>query len=112
MKDKLKKLEWENAALRHIASDLHWMARRYADGRQSYATSLFNEHVRALLRMGVTFNISDKIIWARDVQGRNLDGLSEEEATEGTPGAMGQYKACCDVIPELLARNENEEGTS
>jgi hypothetical protein len=32
---------------------LHWMARRYADGRQSTATSTFNEITRRLLAAGV-----------------------------------------------------------
>lgn len=69
---------------------LHWMARRYADGRQSYATSLFNNITRKLLKAGYTLNATaDEIIWARDFQGRNYDGLTDAEAQPGTPEAKG-----------------------
>lgn len=73
-------------ALKSIASALHWMARRYADGRQSYVTSMFNELTRALLRRGVELNrTGDGTIWARDAMGRAYDGLTESEAAEGRP---------------------------
>lgn len=88
--ERIVKLEAENAALRAIAMDLHWMARRYADGRSSYATRLFNENTRAMLRMEMKLNpTGDGIIWARDEMGRSYDGLSDEEAISGTPEAMG-----------------------
>lgn len=73
-------------ALRAIARDLHWMARRYADGRRSYATSLLNEHTRALLAQGVDLNpTADGTIWARDADGRGCDHLTDEEAAAGRP---------------------------
>ena len=88
---RIVKLEAENAALRKIATDFHWMARRYADGRSSYVTRMFNENTRAMLRMEVEVNsTADEIIWARDAMGRGFDGLSDEEATPGTPKAMGE----------------------
>lgn len=88
---RIVKLEAENAALRTIATDLHWMARRYADGRSSFAPRMFNEHTRAMIQMGVELNpTSDEIIWARDEMGRSYDGLSDEEAISGTPKAMGE----------------------
>jgi hypothetical protein len=88
-----KEIELENQILRNVVTDLHWMARRYVDNRQSYATSLFNEHVRKLLRLGMKFNEYDATIWARDQMGRAYDGLTEAEATDGTPEAFGSnYK--------------------
>lgn len=77
-------IEAENQALREIAKDLHWLARRYVDGRSSYATSLFNGHVRALLAMGVELNpTGDGTIWARDAMGRAYDHLTDAEAALG-----------------------------
>lgn len=76
--------------LKIIAAELHWMARRYADGRQSYATSMFNDATRKLLAMGIKLNpCAEEIIWARDAGGRGFDNLSEAEATPGTRAAMG-----------------------
>lgn len=50
-----------------IVKDFHWMARRYVDGRSTYAPSLFNDHVRALQQMGIELNPgSDNTIWAND----------------------------------------------
>lgn len=70
--------------------DLHWMARRYADGRETYATSAFNDITKRLLAKGVKLNpTGDKTIWARDAGGRSYDGLTEAQATPGTPEAMG-----------------------
>lgn len=71
--------------LERIVRDLHWMARRYADGRMTYATSMFNNHTRRLLELGVELNpTGDDTIWARDGMGRAYDGLSEQEAAQGT----------------------------
>lgn len=76
----------ENAVLKSIAADLHWMARRYADGRQSYATSTFNDLTRRLLAMDVKLNATgDGTIWARDAMGRAYDHLTDEEAAMGRP---------------------------
>lgn len=63
---------------------LHWMARRYADGRQSYATSLFNEITRRLLADKIKLGGAiDGTPWARDAGGRKFDGLTEKEAAMG-----------------------------
>lgn len=76
----------ERQTLERALIDFHWMARRYADGRQSYATSLFNDHTKALLALGIEFNeTGDKTIWARDRDGRGYDGLTEQEANCGEP---------------------------
>lgn len=73
----VNKYREEIDTLRRIAVDLHWMARRYADGRSSYATGLFNDHTRALLRMGVKLKpTADKKLFVRDCMGRGYDGLT------------------------------------
>lgn len=83
-------------ALATICRDLHWMARRYADGRSSYAPSLFNEHVHTMLRLGVPLNpTADGTIWAYDGMGRDFDHLTDNQATPGTDEALGVA-----VLPE------------
>lgn len=82
------------ATLEAIVADFHWLARRYADRRQSYATSLFNEHTRTLLRLGIPLNpTGDGTLWARDLMGRAYDGLTEEEAAQGQPDAWQEKYA-------------------
>ncbi len=72
--------------LHNIIRDLHWMARRYADGRQSTCTSTFNDITRKLLEWEVPLNkTGDGTLWARDGGGRCYDNLSEAEAKEGEP---------------------------
>ncbi len=78
-------IEAENALLREAVLEFHWMAQRYADGRMTYVTSLFNEVVRKLLaaniplqHLGVGSNL-----FARDGMGRAYDGLTDEEAADG-----------------------------
>jgi hypothetical protein len=82
LRARVSELEAENGRLRFIVRDLHWMARRYADGRSTYAPGLFNEHTQALLDMNVALDGggSDKTIWARDGMGRAYDGLTDEQA--------------------------------
>lgn len=62
------------------------MARRYADGRATYATTSFNHATRTLLSMGIDLGETirtDGTIWARDGHGRAYDGLTDEEAALG-----------------------------
>jgi hypothetical protein len=72
-----KELEpYQIEKLIEIVRNFHWMARRYADGRMSYVTGLFNDHVRALQQMGVELNpTGDETVWAKDGMGRAFDGL-------------------------------------
>lgn len=86
-----QQLEAENRILRRICIDLHPMARRYADERRTYVTSMFNEHTATLLSLRLKLNpTADGIIWARDGGGRKYDGLTEEQATPGSPEARGE----------------------
>lgn len=66
----------DSAILRDAVRDLHWMARRYADMRSSYAPGMFNRHTRALLAAGVDLKAPH---FARDGMGRSFDGLTEQE---------------------------------
>jgi len=87
-------------ALERIAIDLHWMARRYVDGRSSYAPALFNGHVEALLALGVTLKATcDETIWAKDGRGRTPgrrtareELADKDEAPLGTKEVLEQLK--------------------
>lgn len=81
----LSEFDAYKAKVGQMLIDLHWMARRYADNRQSYVTSMFNGITRELVAMGLKLNATgDNTIWARDAFGRDYDGLTDEEAAMGT----------------------------
>lgn len=42
--------------LRKAIQDVWWMARRYCDGRSTYAASTYNQHTRNLLALGIELN--------------------------------------------------------
>ena len=46
-------LEEENAILRSIVQDTLWMARRYADGRATYAVGMVNDAIDKADEIGV-----------------------------------------------------------
>jgi hypothetical protein len=89
LQQEVLRLQLRTAVLEGAVKELHWMARRYADGRSTYATSSFNQVVRDILRLGLKLHGNDGIIWARDAQGRLYDHLTPEEATPGTANALG-----------------------
>jgi hypothetical protein len=70
----------DKKALENLISELHWMARRYADNRTSGVTRLFNDVTKKLLRMGVRLESGKEGCFAKDRMGRSYDGLSEAEA--------------------------------
>ena len=78
----------ENTRLRYIASRLQSMARRYCDGRMTYAVSECNEYTRELLKMGITLNACDGTLWAKDGMA-SCDSLSPEHHEKGHPLATG-----------------------
>lgn len=53
-KQECEKLRQENSRLKYILKETLWMARRYADGRSSYAVSQFNEAIHELDLMGLS----------------------------------------------------------
>jgi len=83
----LRILAWANARrdaavveknlLTEAAHEFHRMARRYCDGRMSYAPSSFNALVRKLRKADV--KLSDPL-FARDGMGRDYDHLTDDEA--------------------------------
>ena len=71
-----RSLEDKIQALKTIIAEIHWMARRYADGRSTYAPSLLNQRTREALMLGVGLRPPH---FARDGMGRSYDGLTPEE---------------------------------
>jgi hypothetical protein len=53
-------------ALEEIIRDIWWMARRYADGRSSYAPWQYNKAIRKAIELGVAFEPDMGDICARD----------------------------------------------
>lgn len=99
-----------------LVRDLAWMARRYCDGRASYAPSTFNGHTRTLLSLGVPLNpTGDETIWARNSYGRGSDGFNDDEAARGRapdwwhsgPDAREQIDALQARIAELTTALES-----
>lgn len=81
-KEEYEALKTKCAALQEVIQDIHWMARRYADGRMSYSTKMFNDAIRKAIDNGVELREVDGTSFARDGMGRAFDGLTEEEANE------------------------------
>jgi len=54
----------------HIIQEIHWMARRYAHGRATYAVSMFNEAIRLGQALGMEFKPDpiDGLVEAKDAQ--------------------------------------------
>jgi hypothetical protein len=88
LKIHVEKLTEVNRSLKRILSDIHPLARRAADNNPSHLVKSFNFHTRTLLKLSV--NISPDYsgtIWARDPNGREFDGLTDEQAKEGCVSA-------------------------
>lgn len=64
--EKWTRMEAENKLLRQMFQSISWMARRYADGRRTYAVSMYNDAVKQALSLGIELNNSDGTIWAGD----------------------------------------------
>jgi hypothetical protein len=81
----------ENEELREMMRTLQIFAKRYADGRSTYAATQVNEITRRLLEMGVVLNSGGEgTVWAKDGGGRGFDGLDDEHLTPGHPVATGE----------------------
>ena len=93
----------ELEALRKIVRDFHWMARRYADGRSSYAPGMFNDHVKTLQSFGFDFHQSAPL-FARDGMGRDFDKLSPDDvAAAERDMPKGFSGSCADADARLKA---------
>lgn len=42
--------------LESIILDIAWMSRRYADGRQTYAVSMYNDAIELAVKLGLPIN--------------------------------------------------------
>lgn len=90
---------------------LHWMARRYADGRSSYSPGLFNGITRKLIAAGAELKAP---LFARDGMGRRYDRLTPEQADEAeadmprgfVPEADERLKDAIEAIEELLGEGD------
>lgn len=96
-------------------STLHWMARRYADGRSTYAPSLLNEVTRRLLSTGMILEADtcDGTNFAVDGMGDLgfRSGLSNDEYETAMQSADKKLKRLIDALYEtrrngLLSVNE------
>lgn len=87
--------------LKRMATELHWMARRYCDGRMSTAPCSFNELVRGLLASGVSLG---EPLFARDGMGRPYDGLTDAEAAAAQEDMPKGHAA---LEAEWMARTES-----
>ncbi len=57
-------LKEQNNTLRKIIGEIWWMAQRYANGRSTYAPSMYNMAIDLAIKNGVTFETND--IYAED----------------------------------------------
>lgn len=110
-------LRHQNEVLRRFVQDTWWMARRYADRRQSVAAGMFNDRMRELLELGVinlTPGLVDKTIWAQDGGGRKFDDLTEMQCTPDSASAVGDWiveprMKVHEKIAEILGTNEPDK---
>lgn len=51
----MQRINWKNRAkrLEYIITEISWMARRYADGRCTYAPSMYNDAIMEAIELGV-----------------------------------------------------------
>jgi hypothetical protein len=59
--------------LEGVIQEIYWMAHRYADGRRSYATSMYNRAIEKAIAAGCKLNV-DEGLWAKDAMGPAYDG--------------------------------------
>ena len=86
-----------------VLKDFQWMARRYADNRATYVTSLYNDHVKTLIKLGITLEDNTKeTLWARDRDGRDYDHLTNEQAEEAKTNSP-------DVDCSYIVTDNNED---
>jgi hypothetical protein len=102
--EEANRLREENDQLRTICSDLHWMARRYADGRMTGAPAVVNACTRQLLELGL-FTLRGPL-YARDGMGRNFDRLTDAQAAEAEADAPRGLQAEISARERMAKDNE------
>lgn len=68
--------------LESIIRNTLWMARRYADGRSTYAVSQYNSAARLAKELEILDIPPDKTWWAEDRMGKSFSGLTDAEWKE------------------------------
>lgn len=101
-----KKLMAENQSLIKIIEDIWWMARRYADGRSTYAPGMYNDAIRVARNLGIYLRLDDsQTIFARDGMGQRYSNLTTEEYNEGTPLRDYELSEINQTIQQLREEN-------
>lgn len=95
--------------LEDMFSNIHWMARRYADKRSSAAVSTYNDAVSEAKRMGVSLFTGDGSVYARDGMGRNYDHLPAEEAAKLETNGADVFCDGCRIREALAALSEKAD---
>ena len=65
-KDKIKELQTQNEHLKEAVAEIWWMARRYAEGRSTYAPHQFNIITQSLRESGLLDDTDNGELWASD----------------------------------------------
>lgn len=65
-KDKIKKLQTQNEYFKEAVAEIWWMARRYANGRSTYAPHQFNTVTQSLRDFGLLTGTDNGELWASD----------------------------------------------
>ena len=63
----------QNVILIRIIKDTLWMARRYANGRKTYAPGIINDALSTLGHMGITINSDATLIHDGNSSSQTLD---------------------------------------
>lgn len=65
-KEELTALQVKNQRLEHIIRETLWMARRYADGRMTYAPETVNKCIDETFELGIDLSGPAEEIYAKD----------------------------------------------
>lgn len=65
-KDKVKQLQTQNRNLKEAVAEIWWMARRYANGRSTYAPHQFNTVTQSLRACNLLTDSDNGELWAED----------------------------------------------
>jgi hypothetical protein len=77
-------LRRENEKLKSLLGETLWMARRYADGRSTYAPSIVNESIDFAVSLGVRIDPDDGKMYASDGDFGNWNPETKRFSKEGT----------------------------
>lgn len=87
---KIKKILEENEKLKEIIKDTLWMARRYADGRSTYAPRTFNMCVHKLDELGLAH--------------LHIGDCSENDKRYASDGMFGEWDS---AIKDFIKKGES-----